>query len=64
MALLLQKAISVLYTVLTPIVNPIIYSLKNQEGKGALQRLWAKLIPGQNPLRGTGQLLTSSWISA
>ncbi|CAO2601030.1 Olfactory receptor 998 [Lemmus lemmus] len=40
---LLRKAFSVLYTVLTPMVNPIIYSLKNQEVKRALQRLWRQL---------------------
>lgn len=41
---LLRKAFSVLYTVLTPMVNPIIYSLKNQEVKRALQRLWRQLV--------------------
>lgn len=39
-------------TLITPMVNPVIYSLKNQEVKWALQRLWGQLIPGQ--------LLTSS----
>lgn len=56
MAPLLRKAFSVLYTVFTPMVNPIIYSLKNQEVKGALHRLWRQLIPGQ--------LLTSSSVPA
>ncbi|ELV10890.1 olfactory receptor 11A1 [Tupaia chinensis] len=41
---LLRKSFSVLYTVLTPMINPIIYSLKNQEVKGALHRLWGQLI--------------------
>ncbi|XP_049638993.1 olfactory receptor 11A1-like [Suncus etruscus] len=49
MAPLLRKAFSVLYTVFTPMVNPIIYSLKNQEVKGALHRLWGQLIPGHAP---------------
>ncbi|XP_051015347.1 olfactory receptor 11A1-like [Acomys russatus] len=40
---LLRKAFSVLYTVLTPMVNPIIYSLKNQDVKWALRRLWRQL---------------------
>ncbi|XP_014642224.1 PREDICTED: olfactory receptor 11A1-like [Ceratotherium simum simum] len=59
---LLQKAFSVLYTVFTPMGNPIIYSLKNQEVKGALHRLWGLLIAGHTPLKEIGQLLTSSWI--
>ncbi|XP_052016624.1 olfactory receptor 11A1-like [Apodemus sylvaticus] len=41
---LLRKALSVLYTMLTPMVNPMIYSLKNQEVKWALQRLWRQLL--------------------
>ncbi|XP_008568912.1 PREDICTED: olfactory receptor 11A1-like [Galeopterus variegatus] len=53
MAPLLRKAFSVLYTVLTPMVNPIIYSLKNQEVRRALQRLWGKFIPGHAPLKET-----------
>ncbi|XP_032349760.1 olfactory receptor 11A1 [Camelus ferus] len=60
MAPFLRKAFSVLYTVFTPMVNPIIYSLKNQEVKGALLRLWGQLIPGHTPQRGIRQLLTSS----
>jgi olfactory receptor len=50
---LFQKAFSVLYTVLTPMVNPIIYSLKNQEVKGALHRLWGQLILRHTLLRRT-----------
>ncbi|KAF0885129.1 O11A1 protein, partial [Crocuta crocuta] len=42
MAPMLRKAFSVLYTVFTPMVNPIIYSLKNQEVKGALHRFWGQ----------------------
>ncbi|XP_003476113.1 olfactory receptor 11A1-like [Cavia porcellus] len=49
----LQKTFSLLYTVLTPMVNPIIYSLKNQEVKGVLCRLWGQVILGHAPLRGT-----------
>ncbi|XP_025738512.2 olfactory receptor 11A1-like [Callorhinus ursinus] len=64
MAPLLRKAFSVLSTVFTPMVNPIIYSLKNQEVKGALHRLWGQLIPRHTPLRRIGQLLTCSWIPA
>nr|XP_006122817.1 olfactory receptor 10A2-like [Pelodiscus sinensis] len=40
----LNKAISVLYTVLTPTVNPLIYSLRNKEVKGALLKIAMKAV--------------------
>ncbi|XP_027805517.2 olfactory receptor 11A1-like [Marmota flaviventris] len=60
MAPWLRKAFTILYTVFTPMVNPIIYSLKNQEVKGALRQLWGQLILGHALLRGTGQLFAFS----
>ncbi|NWX40417.1 O1044 protein, partial [Steatornis caripensis] len=40
------KLFSACYTVLTPTLNPLIYSLRNEEVKGALRRLWVrKLVP-------------------
>ncbi|NXS41576.1 O1052 protein, partial [Balaeniceps rex] len=40
------KLVSACYTVLTPTLNPLVYSLRNKEVKGALRRLWVrKLVP-------------------
>ncbi|KAM4889298.1 olfactory receptor 7D4-like [Thomomys bottae] len=39
-----SKVASVMYTVVTPMLNPIIYSLRNQDGMGALGRLPGRVV--------------------
>ncbi|XP_007443275.1 olfactory receptor 6B1-like [Python bivittatus] len=40
----LNKVFSVFYTVLTPLINPLIYSVRNQEVRKALRRVGYKII--------------------
>ncbi|KAM3821135.1 olfactory receptor 8S1-like [Vipera latastei] len=44
-----DKVISIQYSILTPMLNPIIYSLKNKEIKSALVKLFGKYNPIFNP---------------
>ncbi|KAM8813998.1 olfactory receptor 8K3-like [Rhynchonycteris naso] len=38
-----DKAASIVYTLIIPLLNPMIYSLRNKDVKCALQRVWKKL---------------------
>ncbi|XP_015270324.1 PREDICTED: olfactory receptor 10C1-like [Gekko japonicus] len=40
----LDKILSFSYSIVTPLLNPIIYSIRNKEIKGAVQKLWRKMM--------------------
>ncbi|XP_018079783.2 olfactory receptor 1509 [Xenopus laevis] len=39
-----DKILSFLYTILTPLLNPIIYTLRNKEMKNAIKKLWQEVV--------------------
>ncbi|XP_055461460.1 olfactory receptor 4A5-like, partial [Psammomys obesus] len=40
----IDKSISVFYTAITPMLNPLIYTLRNSEIKNSMENIWCKML--------------------